>query len=41
MTQKWVTCQESPKIGCGCQGGAFERDMHGGQQFVPLLALEV
>lgn len=23
------------------QGGAFERDMHGGQQFVPLLALEI
>ncbi|NQE60603.1 DUF4387 family protein [Caulobacter sp. RHG1] len=23
------------------QGGAFERDMHGGQQFVPLLELEI
>lgn len=23
------------------QGGAFERDMHGGQQFVPLLELDI
>lgn len=23
------------------QGGAFKRDMHGGQQFVPLLELEI
>lgn len=23
------------------QGGAFERDMHGGQQYVPLLALDI
>lgn len=23
------------------QGGAFERDMHGGQQFAPLLTLEI